>query len=297
MKKVILLAAYLFISACTVFSQSNTFPASGNVGIGTMAPVSKLQVIGGKIFIGSPATIDSYDQLYSAGANPGFRQEVQRTSGGATFDLFKVYGHKTSATGDALWARVGIYGGFGTSGVDAAPTVNYMFFGTEPTVSYTSNTFRLYPNKTAYFDGNVGIGTTAPGANLDINGTTYSRKIFIGTPDGNTATKIAPYSLAVNGTAIFTKAVVKLNTLWPDYVFYPNYKLPQLDSLQQFLKSNGHLPEMPNADEVARSGLDLGENQTLLLKKIEELTLIVIEQNKRIEKLENDNHLKSKEKK
>lgn len=66
--------------------------------------------------------------------------------------------------------------------------------------------------------------------------------------------------------------------------------------MQQFLKSKGHLPEMPTAEEVAKNGIDLGKNQALLLKKIEELTLIVIEQNKeikeqnkRIEKLESEN--------
>jgi hypothetical protein len=95
--------------------------------------------------------------------------------------------------------------------------------------------------------------------------------------------KIGTYSLAVNGSAIFTKAVVKLNSAWPDYVFTPDYKMPKLDSLESFINSNGHLPGIPTAGDVKKNGIDLGENQALLLKKIEELTLIVIEQNKRIE--------------
>lgn len=145
--------------------------------------------------------------------------------------------------------------------------------------------------------GNVGVGTIAPKAKLDVNGNIYSNgKIFIGTADSTTATKIAAYSLAVDGSAIFTKAVVKLNSAWPDYVFAPNYKIPKLDSLEQFIKINGHLPGIPKAETVEKEGIDLGSNQVLLLKKIEELTLIVIEQNKRIEKLEKELLSESKKK-
>jgi hypothetical protein len=100
--------------------------------------------------------------------------------------------------------------------------------------------------------------------------------------------KIGTNALAVNGTAIFTKAKVAVygSATWPDYVFAPTYKLTSLDSLEQFIQLNKHLPEVPTASEVEKDGIDLGDNQALLLKKIEELTLIVIEQNKRIEKLE-----------
>ena len=94
--------------------------------------------------------------------------------------------------------------------------------------------------------------------------------------------KIGTYSLAVNGSAIFTKAVVKLNSAWPDYVFTPDYKMSKLDSLESFINCNGHLPEIPTAEDVRKNGIDLGENQAILLKKIEELTLIVIQQNKEI---------------
>lgn len=136
--------------------------------------------------------------------------------------------------------------------------------------------------------GNVGINTSAPNLNakLDVNGNIFSNgKIVIGMTDMN---KIGTYSFAVNGSAIFTKAVVKLSSVWPDYVFHPDYHLTPLDSLEQFIKLNKHLPEMPTSADVERDGLDLGITQALLLKKIEELTLIVIEQNKRIKELEKE---------
>ena len=138
-------------------------------------------------------------------------------------------------------------------------------------------------------DGNVGIGTTTPSVKLDVNGTTYSRKMYLGVPDVNTTTNMGSTNvLAVNGTAVFVKAKVAIYgpTTWPDYVFEPAYKMTTLDSLEQFIQLNKHLPEMPSAADVEKDGLDLGDTQALLLKKIEELTLIVIEQNKRIEKLE-----------
>jgi hypothetical protein len=155
----------------------------------------------------------------------------------------------------------------------------------------------IYTNKlgNVTVNGSVGIGTTTPAANLDVNGTTYSRKLFVGAPDANTISNMGANNLlAVNGTAVFVKAKVALyGSAWPDYVFAPTYQMPTLDSLEKFIKINRHLPEIPTAENVKNDGIDLGNNQALLLKKIEELTLIVIEQNKtikeqnkRIQKLE-----------
>lgn len=95
---------------------------------------------------------------------------------------------------------------------------------------------------------------------------------------GTTDTK--GYKLAVNGSAIFTKAVVKSYANWPDYVFDKDYTLMPLDSVEAFVQANGHLPEIPSADEVSKTGIDLGDNQTKLLQKIEELTLYLINQSK-----------------
>lgn len=88
------------------------------------------------------------------------------------------------------------------------------------------------------------------------------------------------YRLAVNGDAIFTKVKVKPAGNWPDYVFHANYTLRPLSEVEQYIQQHHHLPEVPSAEEIAKNGLDIGDNQATLLKKIEELTLYVIEQNK-----------------
>ena len=134
--------------------------------------------------------------------------------------------------------------------------------------------------------GNMGIGTSSPNSNakLDVNGNIFSNgKIAIGTTD---MAKISTYALAVNGDALFTRVRVKTYLNWPDYVFEPKYILPPLSEIERFILENNHLPEVPSATEVEKEGLDIGDNQTLLLKKIEELTLYIIEQDKRIKRLE-----------
>lgn len=107
--------------------------------------------------------------------------------------------------------------------------------------------------------------------------------------DGNVgicAADTKGYQLAVNGQAIFTKVVVKQYSTWPDYVFDPAYHLPSLRDVHQFIKQNHHLPDIPSADSVEKSGVDIGANQTALLKKIEELTLYIIQQQDRLDRLE-----------
>lgn len=92
------------------------------------------------------------------------------------------------------------------------------------------------------------------------------------------------YRLAVNGNAVFTKIKVREYANWPDYVFEDGYNLPSLSEVEKFIQKNKHLPEVPSAKEVKENGIDVGDNQALLLRKIEELTLYMIEQNKRLEK-------------
>jgi hypothetical protein len=70
---------------------------------------------------------------------------------------------------------------------------------------------------------------------------------------------------------------------WADFVFDPSYRLRPLTEVQQFIKKHGHLPDVPSAKQVMADGINVGDNQAVLLRKIEELTLYLIEQNKKLE--------------
>lgn len=99
------------------------------------------------------------------------------------------------------------------------------------------------------------------------------------------------YKLSVVGKIISEEVRVELRGDWPDYVFADNYQLPSLESVEQHIRENKHLPNIPSAAEVEKNGILLGDMQKKQMEKIEELTLYIIELNKRMEKLEKENDL------
>jgi len=111
------------------------------------------------------------------------------------------------------------------------------------------------------------------------NGTEYDSldNIAIGTSNPQN------YKFAVNGTAIFTKVKVKTAGTWPDYVFAKGYHLPGLKELEDYLARYRHLPGIASEAEVQKEGIDVGDNQAALLKKVEELTLYLIDENKKLQ--------------
>jgi hypothetical protein len=112
------------------------------------------------------------------------------------------------------------------------------------------------------YNGFVGIGTNSPTEKLSVKGKIRAQELRIESDNGNN---------------------------WPDYVFQPSYKLTPLPELEKFIKTNQHLPEVPSAKEVTANGIEVGANQALLLKKIEEITLHLIELNKKVEELQQEN--------
>jgi hypothetical protein len=85
------------------------------------------------------------------------------------------------------------------------------------------------------------------------------------------------YLLAVAGSAIATSVTIKTVNNWPDYVFKKDYQLPTLQEVKTYIDQNQHLPEMPSEQDITKDGLNVGEMNRLLTKKVEELTLYLIE--------------------
>lgn len=126
-------------------------------------------------------------------------------------------------------------------------------------------------------DNHVGFwGNTGAGWALNVN--TTNGNVGIGT-----LTTTTTYKLSVNGSIRAKELVVE--TGWADFVFAKNYKLRPLSEVESFIKTNNHLPDVPSAADVQANGVKIGEMQTTLLQKIEELTLYSIQQNKEIEAL------------
>lgn len=95
---------------------------------------------------------------------------------------------------------------------------------------------------------------------------------------------LAGCMLAVNG--IIRAKEVRVESGWADFVFAPGYRLRPLEEVEQHIKEHGHLPEVPSAEEVRINGVDLGKTDVLLLQKIEELTLYLLEQDKKLKEQE-----------
>ncbi|HEX7905822.1 MAG TPA: hypothetical protein VF487_18250 [Chitinophagaceae bacterium] len=112
-----------------------------------------------------------------------------------------------------------------------------------------------------------------------------SGQVGIGTGYEKAGFQDLNYKLFVEGGIRARKVKVDQGS-WPDFVFHPEYQLPSLSDLEKYIQENKHLPEVPSATEIEKNGLDLGDTQATLLKKIEELTLYIIEQDKRIQALE-----------
>lgn len=99
-------------------------------------------------------------------------------------------------------------------------------------------------------------------------------------------TSLSAYNLFVKGGILTDEVRVTLNSTWADYVFADDYNLKPLSEVEAFITKNKHLPNVPSAAEVKEDGIALGDMSRIQQEKIEELTLYIIAQNKRIEALE-----------
>jgi len=241
-------------------SGSNIFTSSPFVGIGTSNPVQRL-TIDGNLELSSTSTF-----------SPSRYTKIDR--------VVMQMMHSISAN----WTRAII--GQGVLWNDAASKWQFSL-GFEPQNNdfaitrydnggsmsfYTGNStgssyqlsdqdFQAYKRMSIAANGNVTIG--------NISSTPNGYKLFV--KDGILTERVR---VAIQGTSN-----------WSDYVFADNYKLKPLYEVEGFIKDNKHLPDIPCANDVVKNGVDLGAMDALLLRKIEELTLYVIQQQKEIEEL------------
>jgi hypothetical protein len=144
--------------------------------------------------------------------------------------------------------------------VDCVNAIKSSLSITSPVIEANTMT-RQY---TSFMTDRVGIGTRSPQNTLDVNGTIRAKEI-------------------------------KVETGWADFVFNPLYQLKSLTEVEKYIKEYGHLQDIPSAAEVEQNGVNVGEMQTKLLQKVEELTLYVIELKKNYIQLQIQNKEQEKE--
>jgi hypothetical protein len=233
--------------------------AGGNVGIGTTSPTHKLDVAGVvrsyNAAFGSANWETSPKGFVNFGANNHGSVIVSSNLYISGSEDLKVANTHATMPGAAI-----VIPG------NSRPNQNGILFYTKPpSPAIDGDDYNTPPRMIISSSGNVGIGTIDPQSELAVKGTITSKKVKV-TQEG-----------------------------WADYVFDSSYQLTPLHHVEKYIQANKHLPEVPSAAEVRKDGLDLGDNQAILLKKIEELTLYIIEQNKelkllakKVEKLEAD---------
>jgi hypothetical protein len=255
---------------------------AGNVGIGTNTPAEKLTLqtpinTRGWIHAGQVAGVDSIivgEAIGGVSAAVGtFTDHAFRLTAG-TLGLGKVqiYPDGNVVVGDNNVAPFGRFtvrtpnNSYGISHTSNEGNIlATRIGGTSAGIGTFTNThMRIFANGISAITitgstGNVGIGIDFPANKFEVNGTMRSKEVI----------------------------VESIN--WPDYVFDENYKLPLLSDVEEFIHQNKHLPNVPSAAEIGQKGLHLGDTQKRMMEKIEELTLYVIELDKKIKLLEEKN--------
>jgi hypothetical protein len=283
----------------------------GKVGIGTSSPETKLHVKDGIVKAGT------------LGSTNGTLQFAGNYSGN---NILNTYGSQYSTGATCIGYAVkqksgssGIVSSAGNSSFVRGMLIidnKLEFLSADASTTAIDNDLNLTSRFFINAAGNVGIGTTAPDSKLQViqsSNENWATKIYNGGGsgkglliqagwEGNSTNPILQLEDANNNVRFFVasngRTVIngKLSTLevevkasvWPDFVFEPTYNLKPLEEVEQFIKTNKHLPDVPSEKEVKENGLSLGQSDAVLLQKIEELTLYLIEQNKEVKRLKTE---------
>jgi hypothetical protein len=304
MKKYILLGTILATSLS--FGQ-NTFSANDNVGIGTINPVTKLEVVGVGLF----RVPDDQSQVGGLviGTNNGTNLKL---GGNSTYSWIQSHNsmplYINELGNNTILNLTGGYVGVGTTTPQAKLEVNGNVKVKENLlISGTSGGYTTGDNPALYFGLNdvfanikIPFGDKMAFSsyhgytfNTSNNGSTTVPALTIGiTGKVGIGTTTPDQKLTVNGI-IHAKEIIVDTNFTPDYVFQKyytgkstlksDYVMPTLAEIESFTKKNNHLPNVPSAKEVQQNGVSLGEMSNVLLQKVEELTLYAIEQQKKQE--------------
>jgi len=286
---------------------------SGNVGIGITNPEQPLSIKGGMVI--DQTNLNSGTQAYMLrfGSASGEGIGSKRTAGTNQYGLdFYASNTLRMSIGNNGNIGIGMMPSTGSTrvhisapaGGDAISLFNGQAYG--GTLRVTDSTFQIiapYGNLFCFpqpcvaekprhlvlippatgigVAGNVAVGVNKPNANLHINGT-----VLIGNQN---ALPAPGYALSVDGKLVCEELKIELSGGWPDYVFDEKYKLMPLPELEASILKNNHLPGIPSAGDITnQNGFELGTMQQKFLEKIEELTLYMIQANKRINILETE---------
>ncbi len=255
--------------------------SNGSVGIGTATPSAMLHVAGNIL-----STSDVSSTRFSA--NTGNFNSI----GSADLSL------QTNNTSRITVLNANGYVGIGTNTPAQLLHIsggNMILDNDAPTI-YTGTTANSrYVNLASNASGQPSPSGLKAGGILiadDFNYSSPSKNdlvvkghVGIGTP---LSSNLKGYALAVNGKIAARDLLVETTSgNWPDYVFSSGYHLPSLYDVESYVKENKHLQDVPSAQQIEEKH-SVGEMDAILLKKVEELTLYIIEQQKQIDALKQE---------
>ncbi|WP_062061411.1 hypothetical protein [Aquimarina longa] len=270
------------------FSQNQIHQSNGNVGIGTENPEAKLHVKGPTRFTNG--------RLTQSGDMPNDNNALFINTSTSGYGIYSKGGLDTHyAFHFENQAGESIILGNGNGNIGIGVTAPQAKLHVKGPTRFTNG--RLTQSGDMPNDNNaLFINTSTSGYGIYSKGglgTHYAfhfenqagESIILGRGNGNIGIgTIDPkgWKLAVNGK--IRAKEIKVETEWADFVFYDDYKLPTLIDVENHIKEKGHLKDIPSAEEVKENGIYLGEMDSKLLQKIEELTLYTIQQQKEIKK-------------